>query len=157
MKPVCVIALFIFTCALVVYATTNQFLVGLNAQWTSQNASNVLSYLDAELSSRPDDPQVLFARGVAAAEMQLWARGATNYVWHAIEAVHSATNYTSEEKALLLTTLTNHLTFFVASIDVLNEPTNSVPQTNTMIQTEMFLTHPDEYPYIEFLSTFKEP
>ncbi|MCO5069309.1 MAG: hypothetical protein M9910_11615 [Kiritimatiellae bacterium] len=157
MKQTLLITLSILIFALVVHATTNQFLVDLNAQWTSQNASNVLSYLDTELSSRPDDPQVLFARGVAAAELQLWARGATNYVWQAIAALSSATNYTSEEKAQLLAALTNHLDYFTASIDVLNEPTNSVPQTNTTIQMEMFITHPDEYPYFDFLSTFKEP
>ncbi|MDR0993846.1 MAG: hypothetical protein LBN38_04690, partial [Verrucomicrobiota bacterium] len=138
-------------------ATTNRFLIDLNTQWTSQNASNVLSYLDAELSSRPDDPQILFARGVAAAEMQLWARGATQYVCQAMNALNFATNYTSEEKATLLAALTNHLNFCIATVDVFNEPTNSVPQTNITIQTEMFLTHPDKYPYFELLSSFKEP
>jgi hypothetical protein len=157
MKRVYLIALFTVICAFFVHAETNQFLIVLNTHWTSQNASNVLHYLDTELTSRPDDPQVLFARAVAAVELQQWARGATNYVLQAISAVNSATNYTSEEKTPLLASLTNHLNFFVATIDVLNEPANSVPQTNTTIQAEMFLTNPDEYPYFEFLSTFKYP
>lgn len=157
MKHTVLTAFFILMCTPVVRATTNQFLLDLNTQWTSQHASNVLSYLDAELSSRPDDPQVLFARGVAAAEMQLWARGATNYIWQAMNALNAATNYTFEEKAQLLAALTDHLNFFIATVDVLNEPTNSVPQTNITIQMEMFLTHPDKYPYFEFLSSFKEP
>lgn len=157
MKQVYLIALFTVLCAFFAYAATNQFLIGLNTHWTSQNASNVLNYLDAELASRSNDPQVLFARAVAAVELQQWARGATNYVLRAINAVNSATNYTQEEKVPSLVALTNHLNFFVATIDVLNEPMNSAPQTNKTIQAEMFLTHPDEYPYFEFLSTFKNP
>jgi|GEM_PF-1579077 hypothetical protein len=157
MKQAYLIAIFVLIFAFVANGATNQFLSGLNAQWTSQNASNVLSYIDAELSSHPDNPQALFARGVAAAELQMWARGATNYVRQSIDALDISTNYTSQEKASLLAALTNHLNFFIASINVLNEPTNSVPQTNTTIQAEMFLSLPGEFPYFEFLSSFKEP
>lgn len=143
--------------AIVTYATTNQFLSGLNTQWTTQSASNVLSYIESELASRPDDPQVLFARAVAAAELELWARGATNYVRQTIDAVSASTNYTPAEKAPILLDLTNHLNFFIASIDVFNESTNSAPQTNVTIQSEMFHSHPNQFPYFEVLSTFKEP
>lgn len=156
MKKTHLIILSIVMTLSVVHAATNQFLNGLNTHWASQNASNVLNYLDAELSGRPNDPQVLFARAIAAVELQQWARGATNYVMQAIHAVQSSTNYTSQEKALLHTALTNHLNFFVATVGVFNEPTNSAPQTNATIQTEMFLTNPDQYPYFDFLSKFKD-
>lgn len=157
MKQAYMITMFAMIYAFAANGATNQFLSGLNTQWTSQNASNVLSYIDAELSNHPDNPQALFARGVAAAELQMWARGATNYVRQSMDALGISTNYTLQEKASLLAALTNHLSFFMASINAFNESTNSVPQTNTTIQSEMFLSSPGEFPYSEFLSTFKEP
>jgi hypothetical protein len=51
--------------------TTNRFVATLNQKWVQQDASNVLMFVESELQQRPTDPQVLFARGVVAGELQL--------------------------------------------------------------------------------------
>ena len=138
-------------------AETNQFVMRLNSEWTSKSASTVLGFIENELTSRPNDPQVLFARAVAAAELEQWCRGATNYCARAIDVVRHDTNYTAEDKRILLSELSCHQEFFTVTIDTFKEPADSFPQTNALIQAEMFQAGPDKFPYAEFLSKIRSP
>ena len=144
----------ILLCSITADAETNQFVMRLNSEWTSKSASTVLGFIENELTSRPNDPQVLFARAVAAAELEQWCRGATNYCSRAIDVIRQETNYTAEDKRILLSELSGHLKFFTTTIATFKEPADSIPQTNALIQAEMFRSCPDEFPYTKFLSTF---
>jgi hypothetical protein len=136
------------------------FVTELNKIWREQNATNLIQFLDTKLVQSPNDPQVLFARGNTAAEMEQWVRGATNYVYQALTNLEASTEYSASNKAILLRELNNHLRFFEISIDVFSEPNPSFPQTNTLMQMELFQTNSNEFPYIEFLQkldNLKEP
>jgi hypothetical protein len=134
--------------------TTNQFVSMLNQKWMRQNASNVLTFVESELQQSPKDPQVLFARAVVAGELQLWNRGATNFISQAITNVNQSAQYTTEKKAVLLKELREHLRFFSLTISTFSEPPNSQPQWNTTVQQELFHTSSNEFPYIKTLLKF---
>ena len=145
-----------FLGGIIAHAETNQFVMALNAAWASKSASNVLGFIEKELTDRPNDPQVLFARAVAAVELEQWCRGATNYCARAIEMVRQD-SYTAENKQFLLKELSEHLEFFTASIGVFKEPEYSFPQTNAILQAEMFQSCPSEFPYADFIARFNSP
>jgi hypothetical protein len=132
------------------------FLTELNEVWNTHNATNVLHFLNEKLAASSNDPQILFARANAALEMENWARGATNYVHQSINAVALSPDYNAENRAILLAELNLHLNFFEITVDFLAEPNPSYPQTNILVQTEMFQLESGEFPYIEFLQKFDE-
>jgi hypothetical protein len=134
--------------------TTNRFVATLNQKWVQQDASNVLMFVESELQQRPTDPQVLFARGVVAGELQLWNRGATNFITQAITNVDLSSQYTAAKKAALTKELKEHLRFFSLTIFTFGEATNAVPQWNPIIQDELFQTSSNEFPYINTLLHF---
>jgi hypothetical protein len=134
--------------------TTNQFVATLNQKWVQQNASNVLTFVESELQQRPSDPQVLFARAVVAGELQLWNRGATNFISQAITNVNLSTQYTAGKKAALTKELQEHLRFFSLTVSTFGEATNSAPQWNAAIQGELFQTSSNAFPYIDTLLRF---
>jgi hypothetical protein len=134
--------------------TTNRFVATLNQKWVQQNASNVLMFVESELQQRPTDPQVLFARGVVAGELQLWNRGATNFITQAITNVHLSSQYTAAKTAALTKELKEHLRFFSLTISAFGEATNAVPQWNPTIQDELFQTSSNKFPYIHTLLHF---
>ena len=134
--------------------TTNQFVATLSQKWIQQNASNVLSFVESELQQRPTEPQVLFARAVVAGELQLWNRGATNFITQAITNVNLSSQYTAAKKATLTKELQEHLRFFSSTVSTFNEATNSTPQWNSTIQTELFQTSSNAFPYTDTLLHF---
>jgi hypothetical protein len=131
------------------------FVATLNEKWRTQNATNVLAYVEAEYTANPSDPQRAFARGIVASELQLWFRGATNYLSLCAVQIASSTNYSVERKALLTNEISGHIQFFTTTAEVFSEPTNSVPQSNTSIQAELFSTCPSNFPYTSFLESLE--
>ena len=153
-RPILATCCLFFSVAVLAAQTTNQFVATVNQKWVQHNASNVLTFVESELQKRPTDRQVLFARGVVAAELQLWNRGATNFISQAITNLNQAKQYTTAKKATLTKELQEHLRFFSLSASTFGEATNSVPQWNPAIQGELFRTSSNEFPYIDTLLRF---
>lgn len=130
-------------------ADTN-FVLTLNERWRSSNATAVITFLDSEYHIHSNDPQRAFASAIAAAELQYWVRGATNYMAKAIELVAASTNYHPDRRTALTNELAAHLVFLTNTISVFAEPENSAPQTNTALQAEAFEGSTD-FPYTEML------
>lgn len=126
-------------------------LTTLNEKWVAQNTTDLVNYLDSQLLLYPNDPQILFARGVVAAELEQWARGATNFMNQAAKSLELSDEYNATNNKILLSELQWHLKFFEASIVHFNEPNPSYPQTNSVWQTEIFSGWQHDFPYIEFL------
>ena len=120
------------------FAGDTSFVSTFNSLWQSGNASNVLSYVDGYLATNRN-AEALFARGVVAAGLQSWGRGATNYLFQAITNVNANMSYTSEQKYALSNDITRIQDIFSGLSQDTGEPENSSPSWDTNVQAAIFM------------------
>jgi len=126
------------------------FVAAFDAQWSSQNASNVLVYVDAQVATNRE-VETLFARGIVAAYLQKWGRGATNYFGQAIAEAKSNTTYSASGRSNVVQMITEVQGHFEALADDSGEPTNSVPTWDTNVHAVIFGELGDQAPFLTTL------
>lgn len=150
------ILIFSISSSVTAFAGDTNFVSTFNTLWQSRNASNILSYVDGYLSTN-QNVEALFARGVIAAGLQSWGRGATNYLYQAITNINASTNYTVEQKA----DLTNEIAWireaFGGLLQDVGEPENSSPSWSTNVQAMIFGESGDEAPFLHILNNIANP
>jgi hypothetical protein len=147
------ICLFIFPVSM---QASETFITTLTEKWQQQDVSELINYLDTQITQQSQDPQILFARANVAAQMEQWIRGGTNYLHQARESLALSAEYSASNKAILLTDMDEHIRFFELSITTFNEPDPSYPQTNITVQAELFQASPNKFPYSYFLKKLDE-
>lgn len=123
------------------------FVAAFNAQWTSQNASNILFYVDAQVTTNRQ-VETLFARGLVAAYLQKWGRGATNYFSQAIAAAQSNTTYSASGRSNVVQMITEAKRHFEALSDDSMEPINSGPTWDPNVHAVIFGELGDQAPFL---------
>jgi hypothetical protein len=132
------------------YAGDTNFVVNFNTMWATHNASNILAFTEAQIETNRS-VETLFARGIVAALLQQWTRGAGSYLEQAIGEAQSNATYTAEGRIHVEKELGWLKNFFIAVANDSNEPTNSVPQWNPSEHTAIFDETGDGVPYIFML------
>lgn len=122
---------------LLISAGDTNFVAMFDSQWRSQNASNILSYVEANVITNRS-VEVLFARGLVAAYLQKWGRGATNYFGQAITAAQSNSFYSASGRSNVVATITRVSGHFEALADDTGEPTDSTPNWDTNVHSVIF-------------------
>ena len=143
-----------FLCTAVLADGTN-FVITLNAKWETSDASNVLSYVETDISTNAS-PEAYFARGLVAAYLETWGRGATNYLAQAADAVDSDPDYTSEQKTSVKQSINQVKGHFSALVEEAEEPEDSEPQWNTNTHAVIF-SELDEMPFLHVLQKIVVP
>lgn len=126
------------------------FVAAFDAQWRSQNASNVLVFVDAQVATNRE-VETLFARGLVAAYLQKWGRGATNYFGQAIGEAQSNTMYSASGRSNVVQMITRVNEIFEALADESGEATNSVPTWCTNVHSVIFGELGDQAPLLTTL------
>lgn len=126
------------------------FVGALNTLWCSRDASNVLVFVDSQLATNRE-VETLVARGVLAAYLQEWGRGATNYFALAIAAAYSNNSYSAAGRSNVVQSITRINRHISALLESSGEATNSVPKWDTNGQAEIFGELGDQVPYFEEL------
>lgn len=126
------------------------FVVAFDAQWGSHNASNVLVYVDAQIATNRE-VETLFARGLVAAYLQKWGRGATNYFGQAIAEAQTNTTYSASGRSNIVQMITEAKGHFEALAEDTGEPTNSVPTWDTNVHAVIFGELGDQAPFLTTL------
>ena len=139
-----------------VFAGDTNFVSSFNTLWQSENASNVLSYVDGYLATN-QNAEALFARGVVAAGLQSWGRGATNYLFQSITAVNASTNYTAQQKTALTNEIAGIREMYHGLLQDVGEPENSSPSWNTNTHAEIFSELGDQAPFLDVLNHIADP
>jgi len=125
-------------------ANTN-FVSALETNWQAHNASNVLSFVEAELTTN-QNAEVFFARGIVATYLQEWGVGATNYFRMSIDSAEVDLRYTPEYRAVVLRAIAQA----VAGIEAVMEMTGGeggTPLWNTNTHSVIFGEFPQEIPF----------
>ena len=150
--------LILFTCMLGAraFAGDTNFVSTFNSLWQSGNASNVLSYVDGYLSTNRN-AEALFARGVVAAGLQSWGRGATNYLYQAITNVNANMGYTSEQMSALSNDIARIQDIFSGLSQDTGEPENSTPTWDTNVHATIFMESGGEAPFLHILNEIVTP
>ena len=143
-------AMFAIVITLAVRGGDTNFVAAFDAQWTSQNASNVLVFVDAQVTTNRE-VETLFARGLVAAYLQKWGRGATNYFGKAIAEAQSNTTYSASGQSNIVQMITDVKGHFEALADDSGEPTNSVPTWETNVHAVIFGELGDQAPFLTTL------
>ena len=150
----------IFLCSVLLvgeaFAGDTNFVSTFNSLWQSGKASNVLSYVDGYLATNRN-AEALFARGIVAASLQNWGRGATNYLSQAIAAVNADMGYTPEQKQGVSNDLARILDIFVGLLHDTGEPMDSTPSWDTNVQAKTFLESGGEVPFLHILNEIVMP
>ena len=150
----------IFLCSVLLggeaFAGDTNFVSTFNSLWQSGNASNVLSYVDGYLATNRN-AEALFARGIVAAGLQNWGRGATNYLSRAIAAVNADIGYTPEQKQRVSNDLARIQDIFVGLLQDTGEPGNSSPSWDTNVQAKTFIESGGEAPFLHILNEILMP
>ncbi len=126
------------------------FVAALNTHWCSRDASNVLAFVDSQLATNRE-VETLVARGVLAAYLQEWGRGATNYFGLAIAAAYSNSSYSALGRSNVVQSITRINRHISALLESTGEATNSVPKWDPNGQAEVFGELGDQVPYFEEL------
>ena len=126
------------------------FVAAFNTQWCSKHASNILSYAESQVATNRE-VETLFARALAAAYLQKWGRGATNYFGQAIFEAQSNTTYSVSGRSNVVQMITETKGYFEALADDSAEPTNSVPSWDTNYHAVIFGQVGDEAPSLTTL------
>lgn len=126
------------------------FVAAFDAQWRSQNASNILIYVESQVATNRE-VETLFARGLVAAYLQKWGRGATNYFGQAITEAQSNTTYSASGRSNVVQMITEAKGHFEALADDSGEPTNSVPTWDTNVHAVIFGELGDQAPFLTTL------
>jgi len=82
------------------------FVAAFNVKWQSGNTSNILSFTESQVSTN-QNVEALFARGIVAAALQEWGRGATNYLSQAMQEAVNSSSYSPQGQALVVQLITN--------------------------------------------------
>lgn len=138
------------------YAGDTNFVSTFDSLWQSENASNVLSYVDSYLSTNRN-AEALFARGIVAAGLQSWGRGATNYLFQAITNVTENMSYTSEQKVKLSNDIARIQDIFSGLVQDTGEPENSTPSWDTNVHAVIFMESGGEAPFLHILNEIAAP
>ena len=78
MNRILLVTLCWFLVASVSLGGDTNFVAVLNMQWQGRNASNILVFVENQVSTNRN-VETLFARGIVAAAIQEWGRGATKF------------------------------------------------------------------------------
>jgi len=136
--------------SLVANSGDTNFVAAFNAQWSSQNASNILVSVDAQVATNRN-VETLFARGLVAAYLQKWGRGATNYFGQAIAAAETNTTYSAAGRSNVVQMVTEASGHFAALVEESGEPTNSVASWDTNVHAVIFGELGDQAPFLNTL------
>lgn len=136
--------------ALSTNAGDTNFVAAFDVQWRSQNASSILAYVESQVATNRD-VETLFARGLTAAYLQKWGRGATNYFGEAIAEAQSNTTYTASGRSNVVQMIIEAKNHFEALADDSGEPTNSMPMWDTNLHAVLFGELPDQAPFLTTL------
>ena len=126
------------------------FVTAFDAQWSAKNASNVLVYVEAQVTTNRE-VETLFARGLVAGYLQKWGRGATNYFGQAITEAQSNTSYSASGRSNVIQMITTAKGHFEALADECGEATNSTPTWDTNVHAVIFGELGDQAPFLTTL------
>jgi len=133
------------------YAGDANFVASFDAQWRAQNASNVLAYVESQVATNRS-VETLFARGLVAAFLQKWGRGATNYFGQAIAEARRNTTYSESGRSNVVQVITQIKGSFDALVGDGSEVSNSVPTWDTKSHIEIFRESGDQVPFLDVLN-----
>lgn len=150
MKTMLSVVLFVTLLVVLANAGDTNFVATFDLQWRSQNASNVLAYVESQVGTNRN-VETLFARGLVAAYLQEWGRGATNYFGQAIAEAQSNASYSAEGRSNVVQLITEAQGHFEALADDSGEPTNSVPRWDTNTHAVIFGELGDQAPFLTTL------
>ncbi len=139
-----------FLVASVTYAGDTNFVAAFNVQWQSGNASNILVFVETQVSTNRN-VETLFARGIVAAALQEWGRGATNYLGQAIQVAETGSLYSTQGKAHVVQLVVNAKGYFQGLADDTGEPSNSQPSWNANNHVVIFNELGAEVPFLKVL------
>lgn len=125
-------------------ANTN-FVSELEAAWQGHDASNVLAFIEEELTTN-QNAEVYFARGIVAAYLQEWGVGATNYFGLATDSAGTDARYSADYRV----TVTNAISQAVAGIEAVMEMAGGAgnsPSWNTNTHAVIFSEFSLEIPF----------
>lgn len=127
------------------------FVAAFNVQWQSGNASNILAFTESQVSTN-QNVETLFARGVVAAALQEWGRGATNYLGQAMQEAENSSSYSTQGQARVVQLITNAKGYFQGLADDVGEPVNSQPSWHTNNHSVIFSELGTEAPFLSVLN-----
>ena len=81
----------------VTFAGDTNFVAQFNSVWKTHNASNVLVFVEQNITTNKS-PETLFARGIVAVFLQEWSQGATNYWEESMQMITTNTVYSETGK-----------------------------------------------------------
>jgi hypothetical protein len=136
--------------ALSTHAGDTNFVTAFDVQWRSQNASNILSYVEFQVVTNRD-VETLFARGLTAAYLQKWGRGATNYFGQALSEAQSNATYSASGRSNVVQMIIEAKSHFETLADDSGEPTNSTPTWDTNVHAVIFGELGDQAPFLATL------
>ncbi|MGQ9661869.1 MAG: hypothetical protein ACUVWX_05950 [Kiritimatiellia bacterium] len=150
MNRVLLVSLCWFLVASISHGGDTNFVAALNMQWQSGNASNILVFVENQVSTNRN-VETLFDRGIVAAALQEWGRGATNYLGQAIQEAETGALYSAQGKARVITLIGNVKGYFEALAGDTGEPSNSQPSWNTNTHVVIFNELGAEAPFLGVL------
>lgn len=132
-------------------AGDTNFVAAFDTQWRAHDASNILTYVETQIATNRN-VEVLFARGIVAAYLQKWGRGATNYFGQAIATAQSNTCYSASGRSNLVNIISNVNGHFAALAEDVGEPNNSIPSWDTNVHAVLFGELGDQAPFLSILN-----
>lgn len=132
------------------HAGDTLFVAALNVKWQSGNASNILVFVENQVGTNRN-VETLYARGIVAAALQEWGRGATNYLGQAIQEAETGSLYSTQGKARVVKLIANAKGYFEGLADDTGEPSNSQPSWNTTNHLVIFNELGAEVPFLDVL------
>lgn len=136
--------------SVVAYAGDTNFVVAFNMQWQSGNASNILAFVESQVSTNRN-VETLYARGIVAAALQEWGRGATNYLSQAIQETETCSLYSTQGKARIVQLIANARGYFEGLADDTGESPKSLPSWKTNNHAVIFNELGAEAPFLDVL------
>ncbi len=133
-----------------VRAGDTDFVAAFDARWRSHNASDVLAFADAQVATKRS-VETLFARGLVAAYLQKWGRGAVDYFRQAIAEAQANVNYSEEGRSNVIQWVTEVKAHLEALSDETGEPADSQPTWDANVHAVVFAELGDEAPFLATL------
>jgi hypothetical protein len=136
--------------AFVTHAGDTNFVTAFNVQWQSGNASNILVFVKNQVNTNRN-VETLYARGIVAAALQEWGRGAMNYLGQAIQEAETGSLYSTQGEARVVQLIANTKGYFEGLADDTGESSNSQPSWNTNHHVVIFNELGTEAPFLDVL------
>ncbi len=133
-----------------VFAGDTNFVAEVNTIWQTRNASNVVAHVDGYLATNRN-AEALFVRGVLAAALETWGRGAAHYLEQAIAEAQTNTLYSVENRTHVVNEIDGIRNIFIAIANDAKEPLDSTAQWDTGNQADIFGEVGDEFPFLWIL------